>query len=135
MLNYVEVLAVTPSKATPDHVAALRQTGFRDEEIFEIVMVTAYYALRCRMADGLGVDVVSRRGRTPSWSMPLRIARRLATCRSRRARDADSSLWGIYRHVRGFYNSYASQIPRWRRGASLDMARAVGNSAPDFALE
>jgi len=57
MLNYVEVLAVTPNKATPDHVAALRQTGFRDEEIFEIVMVTAYYALRCRMADGLGVDV------------------------------------------------------------------------------
>lgn len=57
MLNYVEVLAVTPTRATPDHVAALREAGFRDEEIFEIVMVTAYYALRCRMADGLGVDV------------------------------------------------------------------------------
>lgn len=41
-------------------VAALRQVGFRDDEIFEIVMVTAYYALRCRMADGLGVDVDSR---------------------------------------------------------------------------
>jgi alkylhydroperoxidase family enzyme len=57
MLNYVEVLAVAPAQATPDHVAALREAGFRDEEIFEIVMVTAYYALRCRMADGLGVDV------------------------------------------------------------------------------
>jgi alkylhydroperoxidase family enzyme len=57
MLNYVEVLAVTPTRATPDHVAALRAVGFRDEEIFEIVMVTAYYSLRCRMADGLGVDV------------------------------------------------------------------------------
>jgi len=60
MLNYVEVLAVTPSKATPDHVAALRQAGSRDDEVFEIVMVTAYYALRCRMADGLGVDVDGR---------------------------------------------------------------------------
>jgi alkylhydroperoxidase family enzyme len=57
MLNYVEVLTVTPSKTTPDHVADLREAGFRDEEIFEIVMVTAYYSLRCRMADGLGVDV------------------------------------------------------------------------------
>ncbi|MGH7307292.1 MAG: carboxymuconolactone decarboxylase family protein [Candidatus Rokuibacteriota bacterium] len=60
MLAYVEVLALTPSKATAEHVAALRQAGFRDEEIFEIVMVTAYYALRCRMADGLGVEVDPR---------------------------------------------------------------------------
>jgi alkylhydroperoxidase family enzyme len=60
MLAYVEVLALTPSKATRDHVMALRQVGFGDEEIFEIVMVTAYYALRCRMADGLGVEIDSR---------------------------------------------------------------------------
>lgn len=60
MLGYVEILAVTPTKASPDHVAALRGVGFRDEEIFEIVLVTAYYALRCRMADGLGVDVDDR---------------------------------------------------------------------------
>jgi alkylhydroperoxidase family enzyme len=60
MLSYVEVLAVTPAKATRDHVVGLREAGFRDEEIFEIVMVTAYYALRCRMADGLGVDVDDR---------------------------------------------------------------------------
>ncbi len=60
MLNYVEVLAITPTKATPDHVAVLREAGFRDEAIFEIVMVTAYYSLRCRMADGLGVDVDAR---------------------------------------------------------------------------
>ena len=57
MLGYVEILAVTPTKASPDHVAGLRRVGFRDEEIFEIVLITAYYALRCRMADGLGVDV------------------------------------------------------------------------------
>lgn len=60
MLGYVEILAVTPTKASSDHVAALREVGFRDEEIFEIVLVTAYYALRCRMADGLGVDVDDR---------------------------------------------------------------------------
>lgn len=57
MLAYVEVIALTPSKATANHVAALRRVGFGDEEIFEIVMVTAYYALRCRMADGLGVEI------------------------------------------------------------------------------
>jgi alkylhydroperoxidase family enzyme len=60
MLAYVELLAITPSKATAQHVTALRQAGFRDEEIFEIVMVTAYYSLRCRMADGLGVELDAR---------------------------------------------------------------------------
>ena len=57
MLAYVEILALNPSRATKRDVESLRQAGFTDEEIFEIVMVTAYYALRCRMADGLGVEV------------------------------------------------------------------------------
>lgn len=35
----------------PDHAI------FRDEEIFEVVMVAAYYSLWCRMAEGLGIDV------------------------------------------------------------------------------
>jgi alkylhydroperoxidase family enzyme len=60
MLEYVEIIAVTPSAATQKDVAALRQAGLSDEEIFEIVMVTAYYALRCRMADGLGVELDAR---------------------------------------------------------------------------
>jgi alkylhydroperoxidase family enzyme len=60
MLAYVEVLALTPSAATAEHVTALRQVGFGDPEIFEVVMVTAYYALRCRMADGLGVQIDTR---------------------------------------------------------------------------
>jgi uncharacterized protein YciW len=65
MLEYVQLLAVQPSAATADHVAALRQVGFGDAEIFEIVMVTAYYALRCRMANGLGVEVDARGNRMP----------------------------------------------------------------------
>jgi alkylhydroperoxidase family enzyme len=60
MLAYVELLAVRPSTATSADVETLRRVGFGDEEIFEIVMVTAYYALRCRMADGLGVDLDER---------------------------------------------------------------------------
>jgi alkylhydroperoxidase family enzyme len=60
MLAYVELLALTPARATADDVATLRKVGFGDEEIFEIVMVTAYYALRCRMADGLGVEIDAR---------------------------------------------------------------------------
>jgi len=57
MLAYVEIVALNPSAATAEHLANLRRAGFDDEEIFEIVMVTAYYALRCRMADALGVEV------------------------------------------------------------------------------
>ena len=60
MLGYVELLALTPSAATAEHLTTLRQAGFGDPEIFEIVMVTAYYALRCRMADGLGVEIDGR---------------------------------------------------------------------------
>jgi len=60
MLAYVELLALTPNAAREDHVAALRRVGFGDAEIFEIVMATAYYALRCRMADGLGVELDAR---------------------------------------------------------------------------
>jgi alkylhydroperoxidase family enzyme len=60
MLSYVELLALTPSAAREEHVLGLRRVGFSDEEIFEIVMVTAYYALRCRMADGLGVELDPR---------------------------------------------------------------------------
>lgn len=65
MLAYVEILAVKPSAATQDHVTTLRQAGFGDAEIFEIVMVTAYYALRCRMANGLGVEVDARAKQDP----------------------------------------------------------------------
>ena len=66
MLAYVELLALTPGKATAHHVTTLREVGFGDEEIFEIVMVTAYYALRCRMADGLGVDLDTRAKQDPA---------------------------------------------------------------------
>jgi alkylhydroperoxidase family enzyme len=65
MLTYVELLAVRPSAATADHLAPLRQVGFGDAEIFEIVMVTAYYAMRCRMANGLGVEVDPRAKHDP----------------------------------------------------------------------
>jgi alkylhydroperoxidase family enzyme len=60
MLAYVEVVALTPSAATAADIETLRAVGFGDAEIFEIVMVTAYYALRCRMADALGVEVDTR---------------------------------------------------------------------------
>jgi alkylhydroperoxidase family enzyme len=60
MLAYVELLALTPGAATEGHIRALRNASFSDEQIFEIVMVTAYYSLRCRMADGLGVEIDAR---------------------------------------------------------------------------
>lgn len=60
MLAYVEVVALTPSAATAADIETLRTVEFGDAEIFEIVMVTAYYALRCRMADALGIEVDTR---------------------------------------------------------------------------
>lgn len=66
MLEHVEVLALTPSRASKSDIETLRRVGFTEEEIFEIVMVTAYYSLRCRMANGLGVEVDARLKEDPA---------------------------------------------------------------------
>ncbi len=55
MLTYVEKLTTTPGQMNEADVAALRQSGFSDHDILDIVTVTAYYAYANRIADGLGV--------------------------------------------------------------------------------
>jgi uncharacterized peroxidase-related enzyme len=57
MLRYVEKLTRTPAKMTEEDVDGLRRTGFSDEDILQIVEVTAYYAYVNRIADGLGVEL------------------------------------------------------------------------------
>jgi len=55
MLTYSDKLTRTPSLMSRDDVAALREVGFDDKDVLQIVEVAAYYAYANRLADALGV--------------------------------------------------------------------------------
>jgi len=64
MLDFAAKLTLTPQQMAEADVHALRQQGFDDRAIHDIVVVTAYYAFVNRVADGLGVELES--GSEPS---------------------------------------------------------------------
>jgi|TARA_B100001105_G_scaffold183932_1_gene148862 uncharacterized peroxidase-related enzyme len=55
MLLYAVKLTRAPADMTTNDVDGLRQAGFTDRDVLDIVEVTAYYAYANRIADGLGV--------------------------------------------------------------------------------
>lgn len=56
MLDYVEKLTLLPSSVTETDVETLREHGFSDAAIHDIVQVTALFAYYNRLADGLGIE-------------------------------------------------------------------------------
>lgn len=61
MLRFVDKLTRTPSEMQPGEVDALREAGFDDRSIHDLVLVASYYAFVNRVADGLGVEL------EPGW--------------------------------------------------------------------
>ncbi|MCP3992663.1 MAG: peroxidase-related enzyme [Actinomycetia bacterium] len=59
MLDYAVKLTLTPRAVAETDLAPLREAGFSDRDILDIVEVTAYYAYANRIADGLGVELES----------------------------------------------------------------------------
>ena len=57
MLSYAEKLSLEPSNIEEFDVQELRDAGFSNAGILDIVHVTGYYAYVNRLADGLGVDL------------------------------------------------------------------------------
>jgi alkylhydroperoxidase family enzyme len=57
MLEYVEVLTMSPQAVTASTVTPLKDRGFTDRMLHDIVQVTAYFAYVNRIADGLGVEL------------------------------------------------------------------------------
>lgn len=57
MLRYSVKLTHTPGEMVEADVVELRDAGFSDRDILDIVEVAAYYAYVNRVADGLGVTV------------------------------------------------------------------------------
>ena len=57
MLEYTEKLTLTPAMITEDDINALRDAGWDDRDILDIVMACAYFNFRVRVVDGLGLEV------------------------------------------------------------------------------
>ena len=57
MLEYAEKLTLTPSAMTEDDVQKLRDVGWTDRDILDIVHVCAYFNFRVRVVDGLGLEI------------------------------------------------------------------------------
>jgi uncharacterized protein YciW len=57
MLEYVEKLTLTPSSITEADIQKLRDAGWTDRDILDIVHVCAYFNFRVRVVDGLGLEL------------------------------------------------------------------------------
>jgi uncharacterized protein YciW len=57
MLEFAEKLTLTPSSMRETDVQKLRDVGWTDRDILDIVHVCAYFNFRVRVVDGLGLEV------------------------------------------------------------------------------
>lgn len=57
MLDFAAQLTRQPNSINKGQIDVLRQFGFDDRAIHDIVCVTAYFAFVNRVADGLGVEL------------------------------------------------------------------------------
>ena len=55
MLRFARKLNDTPSAISLPDVEGLRSAGFTDQDIFDVVVIVAYFNFMNRIADGLGV--------------------------------------------------------------------------------
>ena len=57
MLLWVEKLTVAPSTCREEDIQSMREVEWTDRDILDIAQVCAYFNLRVRIVDGLGLDV------------------------------------------------------------------------------
>ena len=57
MLEFAEKLTLTPSNMREADARKLREVGWTDRDILDIVHVCAYFNFRVRVVDGLGLEV------------------------------------------------------------------------------
>ena len=57
MLEFAEKLTLMPSNMRETDVQKLRDVGWADRDILDIVHVCAYFNFRVRVVDGLGLEV------------------------------------------------------------------------------
>ena len=57
MLDYAAKLTLTPASVSRADLQLLRNAGFDDRAVLDIVQIVAYFAYANRLADGLGVTL------------------------------------------------------------------------------
>ena len=57
MLEWVEKLTVAPSTCTQADIDGMRSVGWTDRDVLDIAQVCAYFNMRVRIVDGLGLEV------------------------------------------------------------------------------
>ena len=65
MLEFAEHLTLDPATISEANHQELRDNGWRDEDIVDIVHIVALYSYMVRIADGLGVEMEADRGWEP----------------------------------------------------------------------
>jgi len=65
MLEFAELLTRDPGGANGEWVEGLREAGWNDADVVDIVHITALYNYMVRVADGLGVDLEPGKGWEP----------------------------------------------------------------------
>ena len=59
MVDFALKLTRTPAKMQEEDVEALREHGYDDRNILDIVLIASLYAFYNRLADGVGLEVGS----------------------------------------------------------------------------
>lgn len=65
MLEFAEFLTVDPANMTAANVQELRDVGWADEDIIDIVHIVALFNYMVRVADGLGIELETAKGWEP----------------------------------------------------------------------
>ncbi len=57
MLEWVEKLTVAPATCVEADIEEMRAVGWTDRDVLDIAQVCAYFNMRVRIVDGLGLEV------------------------------------------------------------------------------
>jgi uncharacterized peroxidase-related enzyme len=82
LMEFAELLTVQPSNVRESDIGRLREVGWTDEDIVDIVHQTALFSYMNRVADGLGIE----------------LEHYMETIEERDGAAVDLSGWGHYEH-------------------------------------
>jgi uncharacterized peroxidase-related enzyme len=90
MLEWVEKLTVAPSTCVEEDIEAMRAVGWTDRDVLDIAQVCAYFNMRVRIVDGLGLEV-------DDWQIVRAKAgsKNAAKLASERGVEMPSDPWGV----------------------------------------
>ncbi len=90
MLEYTEKLTIAPSSMTEADIDKLRSVGWSDRDILDIVHVCAYFNLRVRVVDGLGLKLTEAR-----YEAVRENRRKAAAMAKEQGLELADDIWGI----------------------------------------